>query len=338
MPNKILKLMKNFFFYFVIILGCTFPRTNETVKNDEYESLNDENNIWSPLIQNTDNFLVVRGTINNTECNIMIDTGGNEMGIIKMDSAFFYSTMDTTGLILNKNIGNRSIMSIVYSGEIQVKISGIIFSAREIDIRKQRFSYFREGDNYVAVIGKLFYDKIMAVDFDEQKLAFADSLVFDTLNYTKTSMHPPKIITSIQDKGNKVDNQNEKYIEVCGFIDKKGKKIAGRFLFDTGSIKPLILKSDIGKKLKTPEVYEKFADPFENKEALWVWRADTLNIGDINFSNVEINQALFGMAPGYPFLDLLEGGDGLMGMELIKRFNFIADFKNNVLYLKQNNH
>ena len=329
---------KYFFLCFVTFWGCVFPRNNESMNNEDNESSISETDIWVPIIENQYDFLVVSGTINNTVCNIMIDTGGNESGAILMDSAFFYSTMDTTGLVLEKQEEGFSLEFACYTGEMNVKIGEMNFLAKEIAIFKHQFSHFKGGDFvHNAIIGKLYYDKVLSVDFDENKLAFSDSLIIDTIDYNKITMYPPKLTGSKDDKMNKI-KQHEKYIEVGGFINKQGKSIAGRFLFDTGCKRPLILKSDFGKKLKKPENYIKWADPKDNNEGMWEWKADSLKIGGISISNVQVDQSVLGSHPHYFWLFMLEGGDGLMGMELLKRFNFMADFKNNILYLKPSKH
>ena len=318
---------------FLLGLLIYFVLPNKETIQENKNDIEIDTITYCNLIDINSNRIVVNGTIINAEGNILIDTGGNENGTIIMDSSFFYNNVDTSNLVLNKKEMMKHIVG-YYSGEIPIKIGDISFIAKNILILDSKFSMFDENSNYIAIIGKLFYDKTMRVNFDDNRMTFADSLIFDTLGYTKLHLYPPRRITGKDPKKNEALNENEKYIEIDGFIDKKENRKKGLFLFDTGCNRSLILKSHFGKTLKKPEQYEWFCEPYEKREALWVWKADNLNISNFIIDSVNVEQSLFGLCPGFFSIDMLEGGDGIIGMEIIKKFNFIADFKNNVIYFK----
>ena len=321
----------------ILVSSCFFVSNKETSSNNNI--LDEENSITNGnLIENSFNRLIVRAAINNTECNVAIDTGGNDLGSIIMDSAFFYTHVDTCELVNSIDYNNRDhrlLYAGYYTGKISLCIGGDTIYAEKIIIFKNKFSHFKYKDssNFVAIIGKLYFDKVMSVNFDENKLVLADSLFFDTSDYTPIEMYPPRKIETIENDNH--DNKNEKHIEIGGFIDSKGNEIKGRFLFDTGSYKSLILETEFGKKLKIPKNYDIYKDPREEEEAMWIWYANSLNFGDLKIDSVHIEQTLLQITPGHSwFMD--SHSDGILGMDLIKRFNFIADFKNNVIYLKPN--
>jgi len=322
-------------FYLTVFIsfGCVLSRNNKTEFDNSNEIILYDPANWSPLISDRLNRIVLKGKINGTDCNIMIDTGGS-VEAISMDSTFFFSQIDTVDLNSESiRMPDKLLIAGLYHGNIPITISGVTCYAKTIYIRTSRFSYFRENDNHNAVIGLFFHDKIMMVDFDENKIAFSDSLIFDTVDYKSIKMYSPQKLT--EDIGGR-NNHHERYVEIDGFIDKNGNEIKGRFLFDTGCNIPLILKSDFGEKLKVPENYKSFRNPKETREGLRVWYANNLKIGGIDFDSIKTDQSLHGGHPGYPWGLNDLGGEGLMGMGFINRFNFIADFKNNILYLKPN--
>jgi hypothetical protein len=319
--------MNNFLylFAFLIISSCSSNQNRKEDTLDIKDTLS-----YLPFVTDTLGRFIVQASVNNGIGNFYLDTGTSDSLII-IDSTFFYNHIDTTGLVRGKPFIAPPRWTVLYRGNTTVVIGNNIFHADKIRIYDSGM-YLKKGDNVVGVIGRCFLkDKIMVVDFDRNRMAFADYLQVDT-SYVAVPLLPP---LNYDEKY----TENDKYVEVSGFVNSKGKPLKGRFLFDTGHYGVgLVLKGDLAKAVaaKTPIIKK---DPVrKNVNALLVWSADSLNIATINIGNILVWKTIQeGGIYGPIMYDMLEGGDGLLGMEVIKRFNFIADYKNNILYLKPNN-
>ena len=246
----------------------------------------------------------------------ILDTGYNSEKMI-FDSTFFYNHVDTTNLVRVKPKYKQFYWQAFYEGEVNIRIADHSFKVTKIEVTN------RYRDNYMGIglIGAgAFLNKMTIIDFDKNRIAFVDTLRIDS-SYTAIPLYPPR--------ERHKDNGTQKFVEIDGFVDNKGEKQQGRFLFDTGSwVTGLRLKMDFEKSLGLP---------LENaviKKNDLMWRIDSLFIDSIQINKVPVRRTH--KPQRFDRYDALAGGDGLLGMPLIKRFNIILDYKNDILYLKPN--
>lgn len=118
---------------------------------------------------------------------------------------------------------------------------------------------------------------------------------------------------------------------------KNGEIFKGRIFFDTGAglalmlNTPFISKHGITKKITKNSEFK--GDGFSGKMSIQQTQIKTLTIGEFTFKELpvslpSINQGV-GAMPGYL---------GILGNDVIKRFNLIIDYKKMKLYLKPNQH
>jgi hypothetical protein len=247
-------------------------------------------------------------------------------GII-VDSVFFYDNIDTANL-REINTPRQIYWNKCYEGDVRVTIGTHTFCCKKIEVRNQPYMANYNVENYYldGVIGEdVFINKITSVDFDKSQISFADTVSIDSL-YTALPLLSPRVQTSA--------NLNQKYIEVNGFINNKEEKVSGYFLFSTGTCSSdIILKSAFGSSITLDERSNISYSKLNYGKEDWVYWIKSIHIDTIQ-ADLYVRKL---KSEGSDILDTLDGGDGIIGMGVFRKYNFIADYKNNILYLKRNN-
>jgi hypothetical protein len=267
---------------------------------------------YQPLVDDPYNCITVMASVNNSKAGDFILDTGTTTGGIKIDSIFFYNEIDTSNLVRVEPKHILNYWQVFYKGDISISIGTHRFRVKEIEVTNMH--YYKYEDYYACgIIGaEAFMNKITVVDFDRKRIAFTDSFPIDS-SYTAVPLLPSLVLPS-------ATTENQKFIEMTGFTDNKGRKLKGHFLFDTGnSVTGLMMKGSYAKKL-FPQGVNRI-------------RIDHLSMGDVHINKVSVERVKEGE---FDRFEALAGGDGLLGMAIIKRFNFIADYKKNILYLKPN--
>jgi hypothetical protein len=269
--------------------------------------------------------ITVCATIDKSEPgNFALDSGLS--GII-VDSVFFHNNIDTTNL-REINTSRQIYWNKCYEGDVRVTIGTHTFCCKKIEVRNQRSMSNYSVENYYldGVIGEgAFINKITMVDFDKSQICFADMGAIDS-SYIALPLLPAKEQTST--------NPNQKYIEVNGFTNNQGEKVSGNFLFSTGTCSSdIILKSIFGSGIALGEHPSISYSKMNYGKEDWVYWVKFLHIGSIQ-TNLYVRKL---KSEDRDILDELKGGDGIIGMGVLRKYNFIADYKNNILYLKRNN-
>jgi hypothetical protein len=273
----------------------------------------------------------LEASINNSIPGNFALASGLEDKII-VDSAFFYHHVDTSNLTRITPPLSEDYWQAFYEGEVAVVIGEHRFQTRKIEVRNQWSRYKYQAQDYclTGIIGAgVFRDKITIVDWDSKHIAFADTFSVDT-SYSAVPLLPPKTLTET--------NSDQRFIEIDGLTDKKGDKKKGYFLFDTGASSfDLVLKSSYAQHILFDVQHPTPADSRYNRGAKdWVWLALSLNIGTIRLNkSIDIRSLKDDIEDNLE--QLLTGGDGIIGMGIMKKYNFILDYKRNILYLKRNN-
>jgi len=310
------------FFISSLIYSCTEQNNTTISKNLEIS--------YYPM-KEVSGFLVVRASCNGSEEEYFILDSGYASDQIMLDSAYFYESVNTDKLKSVKPKYRMVYWNAFYKGEVNVNIAGRSFcldSAKvEVTTKFQKKNKYR----YPKLLGMLgvdaFLDKIAILNFKENLIAFMDTLNTDFVinNFIVVDLVQPRTITKI--------NKNYRFILIEGFETKNGTKKKGLFLLDTGCSFELVMKSSFGKDIKY-EKQKSRKSGFTFGAYDWVWRSDTLIFGD-GFKTNNIEVSVCKLPPDQEKLEMLDGGDGVLGLSFLKKFDIVIfDFINNKLYLK----
>ncbi len=160
----------------------------------------------------------------------------------------------------------------------------------------------------------LFKDKVMVIDYDNNEMSILDSLP-DTAGYEALKLE-------VVSHG------------LCfhGKIHGEGFESEGRFLFDTGYQKALLLDSNIQKEeafvqslelLSESELRNGAGDVFLTR----IVKLPGLSLGDADMSDIPTQLFTAPNPAGFE--------THILGNELLKRFNTIVDLRNMMIYLKK---
>lgn len=277
--------------------------------------------VYYKIIENSLHVFIVKAAINNTDSALFVLDTGTTSGRITLDSAFFFDNkIDKTNIHIKPNKMRRFFWDQYYGGDISISIGSHTFKSKEIHVQNRSHMYFNTKDDPVGVIGsEAFRDKMTIVDFENNLIAFVDSLP-DTSDYDTIHFLPPrgKITPLIKD---------QKFVQIKGFKNKQGKTCSARLLFDTGnSVTGLLFKGSYINNIMLPEKVDQVETGYPR------YYLDSLTFGNKLLYNVPVRRQL----GGFDIYEALGGGDGLLGIPLMKRFNLILDYKNNILYYKPN--
>ncbi|MCA9257874.1 MAG: aspartyl protease family protein [Planctomycetales bacterium] len=158
----------------------------------------------------------------------------------------------------------------------------------------------------LIVGNSLFETKIVEIDYDRQVLVVRDSLDNRPDGF---SMHD--IILK----------QHRPMIQAAYTVE--GEEYTDWFLFDTGRDGTMMLRDDV---VRRHDLWNKLSTlmPLGSKKVVCL---DRVSLGGISFDSVVTNA----INPANS-----NGGDSLLGNELLNHFNVVFDFPNGVAYLKPN--
>lgn len=272
------------------------------------------------------NFIQVKAIMQDTiQGNFAIDNG---MSYTNIDSAFFYSKFDTTKFTFKKELLEGMGIK-EYEGPLSIKIGDYSYTITHFYVQNCKNL---GPQNINGIIGaELFFKKTVAIDFDKQVITFPDSISVDS-TYQRFTMLPPY--------GEIKFAPNAKFIKMTGFGKRAGEKVSGHLQFDLGCIgTDLMVKHTFIDKLKATE--KPGGNALINtiqKSYTKSWLIDSMRIGNISLNNITATTSYvdYKNEPKGDPLVLFKEGDGYIGLNLLKRFNIISDYKNNTLYLKPN--
>ncbi|MDR2084173.1 MAG: hypothetical protein LBP67_04185 [Bacteroidales bacterium] len=249
----------------------------------------------------------------------------NGMGISLLDSTFFYSKFDTSKFILKKDNSYDYFKFQVYYGEIPVYIGEHKFIIIEFRVKNCRDLGIPDLNGIIGA--EAFISKITVVDFETQNISFMDSLSVDSL-YEKIPMHSP------MDRS----NGHSKFVDIT-FYNNNKEAINGFIQFDLGlNGTELQCNQSFAKQIAKTEkhVTGNIHTPTQ-KNKVQFWNINSLKLGKYYIHNIELVTSYIEMNGKLedPML-MFKEGDGCFGLEFIKRFNLIVDYKTDFLYLKPN--
>lgn len=252
-----------------------------------------------PFIINNQNTIYVKAVFNKKDTlNLNFDTGTSEL-ILTNDvlKNRLNSEIKLYSTFYNLKIGKTDYQTKVYDAQL---------SGHDTD---GRFGW----DFFKDKVVELNYDKnIIVVHSEIPKYVLKDNA------YTKLDI---KFFDNV--------------FSVESIISQSGIEIKDRFLFDTGYQRTAMLDNDLLNAEKFPiekmkEIKRVIMKGAQGNEIPVVTsNLEKLKIGDYELKNVPI-QKLTSYKP-------LKGVNiHILGNEVLKRFNTIFDFQNNIVYLKKN--
>lgn len=264
----------------------------------------------------------VKASVNGSNVlgTFLVDSGTSDEVGITIDSTFFFNHVDTTGLKRVKPAYRMYYWRMHYEGDIQLTMGDYSFRVKRLTVNNQRRLRLGNEDGiFTGVIDVTpFLNKYTIIDSENHRMAFVDTVVIDS-TYSVVPLYRSRVSKPVSD--------SQRFIKVDGLENKSKKKISGFFLLDTGCFgKGLMLKTDFANRLKIP------LDTKEHDDCIR-WYVDSLQVGDIVINNVPLDRVKKGEFDRYV---MLEGGDGLFGINLLRRFQLIIDYKHDKLYLKPN--
>lgn len=298
-----MKLIAVLVFPLLLVIGCKTHSQNQSVvtKKTARDTI--------PFTIGSDNGIHIMGTINGSEpLDFLFDTGANAVVIASslLDKKIAMQLDGQT-----ENNGADGISTMQTSSNNHIKISGLEF------INTTIVSIPYNQPIFDAVLGWIVFDnKIVEINYDIKKLIIHDSLIIIPNGFVKLET---------KHEGN--------LYYVKALVDVDGTQSEGWLEYDTGCNSNLLLSQDYASKHNLNNKMKSIGLSTSVGSAGISWKSDrsilpSLKIGGFELNNIpiDINQS---DPPGNHPYDLL-------GNNIMKRYNTIIDFKNNVVYIKPN--
>ena len=263
--------------------------------------------------------IFVEATIgDNLKGVFMLDTGATDYGLV-LDSASF-ARLDAASFTRLPQTMKMDFYRAEHKGDVRIIVGDItplmlretkvlVFDKAQLPTR-----HLTKEFDVIGIIGYPFFmDNIVSIDFDTNTLCFLDSIPtdegFTAIRLTK-------------------DEKGLRLMDVKGFTTTEGERLSASVVFDTGNLWGIVLKKELAARLLVGDTEMQKSGLSEYVR----WRTDSLALGPFTLNNVPLRYDRNGVGKEYS----IGQGDGLMGMAVMKRFNLIIDFRQDVLYLKPN--
>jgi hypothetical protein len=307
------------FFLFGVLISCSQNTSKQETKIED-------NNSCIPFDLKHNCISLRVSVCDSINGDFAIDNGNS---FTFFDSVFFYSHFDTSQfhIIKDKDLSFFGFQS--YKGEIPIAIGKHKFTVKEFRV----CNCAKLGiPNLNGIIGEEpFLNKVTTIDFDKQTISFLDSshIPFDCIQ-----------VPMLQPKGKQVAS-NQKFIEIELF--KNDNSITKGYVeFDLGCIgTDLQVKHSVVKSLRKRESItgESLLTTVQKTQTKF-WKIDSIFIGKQCVKNIIATTSHVSVKneTNVDPMVMFTEGDGYLGLNFFRRFNLIADYKKNILYLKPNTH
>ncbi|WP_445710811.1 PDZ domain-containing protein [Flavobacterium sp.] len=271
----------------------------------------------------THNLIIIETEVNDVKLNMLLDTGSDKNLLFSFpenDSILFY---DTRKIKIN-GLGNGESLEAIISGENKLKVKDYLDEDFEVLLITDRdISLVNKlGVPINGIIGSSFFkDYLVEINYQSKKVILhkehKKSITKKLRRYKSKKVEvidgKPylKMITNINDT-KKIDL---KLLMDTGLGD-------GLWLFENDSVKcgTLFFNELLGKGL---------GGDIEGKKS---------RVKKLELNELILKEALVSYPDTISFnqLDFVKGRNGSLGGEIIKRFNWILDYKNETFYFKKN--
>ena len=255
------------------------------------------------------NTIQIKGSVNGSDVlNMIFDTGAN--GVVLSDDAYNKHTkVKIDGTIQGFGIGGSSQDE--FSKSNTIKMADLTWNNVPLSVKHTG------KPNADVVIGYNVFDgKIIEIDYDKKLLILHDSLPVKAKEYTKYDLQFKAGLSHIR------------------LLLNDGKeKVECLFDFDTGSSETMFINNDFAsenglyngmKKVGS----DKLQGGGSNKIAVDKVLLPSLLIGGYELKDVRIGREEASAKEGPSF--------NIIGNDILKRFNAVIDYQNDVVYLSPN--
>lgn len=297
--------------FILFISQCTFAQLNWISHKNKIE-------IPFELIYN---LIIVDVKVNDVDLKMILDTGSEKnlmFSFPKNDSIAFYNPKT----ISIRGLGYGKELNAYISEKNKFEINGLV---------DRNFQVLLVTNQDISLIDKLGIqiNGIIGSSF------FKDFLV--EINYSKKKLYLYKDFETITKKMSRYEKtqieiyQNKPYVNLK--IENSDENHNAKLLFDSGLGDGLWLFESDSIKCK-----ERYFIDFLGRGLSGDVKGKKSRIESLQLDKFILHHALV----SYPDiklseLDLFKGRDGSLGGEIIKRFNWVLDYKNERFYYKQNN-
>ncbi len=263
-----------------------------------------------PFTLGKDNFIHIKGKINGSEdFDFIFDTGAGsivltENGIKKIVNLKFDG--------ITQNIGSGGSKTRQTGSLNNLEIGGLIWF--NLPIISINYNGLLRTDGIIG--DNVFEDKIVEIDYDQKIIVVHSSLPTMTSEYSKNEMRY---------------RTGQPFIELT--LINGNKKFSSWFLFDTGSKFGLSINSSFAAKNNLYGTMESIGTrrgkgsdgvTIKSKTVL----LPRLLVGNLEVSEIPIDIETVSSNGGLKY--------GIIGNDILKRFNTIIDYQNGKVYLRTN--
>jgi hypothetical protein len=247
----------------------------------------------------------------------ILDTGSGGISLDSATAEFF----GVKGLASNRTIrGIAGIKTVSFLNNRKLHLPGLTIDSLNFHINNYDILTAVYGEQIDGIIGySVFSRYILKIDYDSSRIEF----------WTKGSMKYPR--------GGYLLRPSITMLAVQSARVKDEVAIDGRFLIDMGAGLNLLLSTDFIKDSallrKNRKLYTKEAEGLGGKIDMYLTTIKEFKLGPFKFRNVPVNvfEDVYNVT-SYPHLG------GLIGNDLLRRFNVIVNYEAKDFYLIPNSH
>lgn len=272
--------------------------------------------------QLSNNLAVIPVEINGVNLNFLLDTG--------VEKTVLFSLEDTDSLQFNnvekikiKGLGDGKSIDALHSKKNKIAIGDLVDENHEIYIILDQDVNFSSqlGIPVHGILGYHFFkDKFIEMNYSKKKIIIYENKEFFSSKKLKNYDEIP------------ISLELEKpYIKAT--VNLNSKEIQAKLLVDTGGSDALWLFED--QNIKVPENYfddflgRGFSGDIYGKRS----RIEKIKIGE---ATIDLPTVSFPSNPSLKSVSMVEGRNGSLGSEILKRFTVLFDYYNQRMYLKKN--
>lgn len=308
--------MKKIYPFIIILLLSQF-----VFSQGNFKFSTDKKKISIPF-QLANNLIIVPVELNGVKLNFLLDTGVEKtilFSLEEIDSVHFHNVEK----IKIRGLGSGKSIDAFHAMNNKLELTDFIDVSHELYIIMDQDVNFSShlGIPVHGILGYHFFkDHFIEINYKTKKI---------TIYKEKSSF--PKSKLRVYDEIPISIELDKPYINV--FIGLNSKKENVKLLVDTGGSDAIWLFED--EKIKCPENYfddflgSGFSGDVFGKRS----RIESMVLGKSEISFPTIS---FPNQKSIQFVNLVEGRNGSVGSEILKRFNVLFDYANNKMYIKKN--
>ena len=309
----------------MLLAGLLCCATNTTAQNMQFDILDGEERVEIPF-EYAHNFILIDIRLFGLlPMRFIFDTGAEHTILFKREYADFLNVQYDIRIPIIGSDQERELFAMV-ARSVDLELVGLAPQKRDILVLEENYFHLDEitGTQIHGIIGGGFFRNVVVqIDYKKERLILHNAAQFDP---------PGKAFRSL-----KVEMvSNKPYIKATGTL-LDDTKLGLDLLIDTGAGLPLLLHSNSHPKLEPPEelILGKLGVGLGGYIQGSIGRIKSLEIKDVQFEFVltsfqDLSQAIT--------VDSQRLRNGLIGNQLLSRFEVYLDYMNETLYLRPEGH